>query len=453
MVPLVLAPIGGLIGGLCGGVAAGVNSLVARQRSVETALKLVLMGLTTLAAVTTYLIFAFAILGVMNPATDDQHSNPPIAQGGPNGGQVPPQPKPQLPPPAPGEPGALWDTTVTILPPSQPLPPGTVPEKFAPTDPINFVVTQLRAKLSDGPAAATAGHAVGRLLAVGYADGSTALWDIEKRMSQTPLPGPKFPGPVNRLWIVGDDRYLLAESGGRLRIATLRAPHRSVTVPKGLAGVRVCAFGSAAIVQQGKDGYRTWWLFSDVFDRNLLMPPKGYGTVFDPGDDRLEAPPVTPQALTWIHDTPAALLPDGRVLYWDGQAKVKFVLPHPQPVAAWSVAMPQVGLTSVDRAGNVHIRTDPDFKIRTQFQHGLHLPARLLSDAGGTWTLTADHVGGAKLWLTDNGPAQLVYRGNPGKARDPVIPLAFIDGCFAVGLGRSVELWSVTLLQHESKMN
>src|SRR5262249_28368096 len=151
-------------------------------------------------------------------------------------------------------------------PASPAVSPAAPPAKGPPLAANHFLFNQGWVRLPEGPTAVTAASVEGNTLAVGFADGSIAVWDLTKPLTEPPSPGPKLSRPVDRLWIVGKGRYLVADSDGRIRVLTAKKPFQGVTLPPGAAGIRVCNFGTAAVILNGPDGYTARWLVNAIFD-------------------------------------------------------------------------------------------------------------------------------------------------------------------------------------------
>jgi len=226
---------------------------------------------------------------------------------------------------------------------------------------------------------------------IGYADGATALWNINQLMTQAPQSGPKFPAAVDRVWIAGKNRYLVAESGGKLWVATIAAPHRAVAIPAdGKFGVLVNAFGAVGAVQQTSDGYCARWLVDAVFDPKTVMPPQQFGKPVSGYVKPLDAPPAAPQFLTWLQDTPVALLADGRLVRWNNNGTLTVSKGIGSPVSTlwadeWSFAI-------VDRTGFVQVRSEGTLGVSRQGQLSA-APARMRITPDGVWLLAADGRG------------------------------------------------------------
>lgn len=344
-----------------------------------------------------------------------------------------------------------WGTTVFPFPASAALGPGKQPAG-ARENTLYGLAHDAIARLPDGPAAATAAHVSGFNLAVGYADGSTAVWDLEKPITDAPRPGPKFAGRVENIWLGAHDRYVVAEVGGGLSVASIAKPHLGVRVPRvEMTGVRVCAFGTVAVVQKTAAGYQARWLVHGITFNETPMPPKQFGDQYFSHLKGIDPPPAAPRFLVWLHDVPAAVLPDGRISTWSSQGKVTTAAGKVNPVKAWKTGPQNVIATSIDDAGTLQIRRSPDFSIEKRIDTGKSWVLKAVSNDSGLWTLAADESGGAMLWEVQGAAADSPWKRSMGTADEPVLPFAAVGDVFVVGRGRAVELWSVPQLKEEMK--
>jgi hypothetical protein len=447
------------------------------------------MAITTVVAVALYLVLAFALAEATREGTDDvarkPADDPPAKKSVPDADppeRKPPAKKPSTPepdepddPPAkkpivrpkPDDPPAKppapqigpddpppgrnpWAALVFDYPASPAVSPTTPAPKGRPLTAHDLLFNQGWVRLAEGPAAVTAAGVEGRSVAVGYADGSTAVFDLSKPLTESAQPGPKLTRAVDRLWLVGRGRYLVADSGGRIRVLTAKKPHQGVSVPPGMAGIRVCNFGTAAVILDGPDGYTARWLVNAIFDEKVAMPPQGYGNAFDGFAQqlRLDPPPEEPQFLTWLHTFPAAVLPDGRLGVWrHGRTKPNVIDGEPSPVRAWAAGPGQVVLATLDQRGTLRMRFDADFTPKKPIKVGVPTISRIMTNDSGDWTVGADADGGVYLWrwYEQEDAGRLEYRGQWGTRREPALPLATMWPCtFVVGRGNAVELWAGT---------
>lgn len=349
------------------------------------------------------------------------------------------------------EPPTPSDEALPTASPSR-LPTSTPTSEDADRGPPSYLALVRRdgmSRLDDGPAVVTAMALSPRdgAMVIGYADGTTLIWQLDQSSFEPPRPGPRGDGPVRRIEFDSTGTIVFLHGSRGVVAAALNAPPRT---PVEIPGELVAVFPKPtaerfAAVRSGRIRIR-------YLPITLVRKPPSSGAMngfvrTGPKDEAIPAgtrpeivSPTKPTFAAW-HPAERLLVggPDGRITAWlptGGQAPTT-IRGHSAAVRTWATGPNWPDFATGDDRGFVGYW--PDKSLSPQpLKTGDAAVAQLAFSPCGGELVVADAVGALSLW---NLPSRT--REFEVKRREPVAAVAFgpQDDILLVADGKGVEVW------------
>jgi WD40 repeat protein len=305
--------------------------------------------------------------------------------------------------------------------------------------------------LPDGPAevAALALTADGKVLGIGYADGTVRLWPLDQPTFEAMQPGPRADGPVVRVQFDRNGRFVFAHTATGAFAAPRAGPPPVVTkipgtlvavAPEAGERVRFAAVRGNAIIDRLLDAefVRDPPLKGKMPD--YVIPNPKSDEIIPRDHTRDPARPPGPTFLAWgPGDRLLAGQPNGTVSAWSAAMRPEAPInDHKAAVRAWASCPATGGFATGDEKGNLALWPTGGGRPVLWPVFGAAPITGLSFDPAGSRLAVADDTGRLVIWDVVAGKAvHRVQRPAPVKA------LAYGpgDNMLVLAAGRTAEVW------------